>query len=77
MLALVIVQTNNCLDRKLILGQNLCTKRYLEKCLKSTPIVVKIYIFKCLQINGFNGVYNIWVKNKSIEFSVVKKVFRY
>lgn len=58
MLALVIVQTNDCLDRQLILGQNVCTKRYLEKCLRSTPVLVKKSVFNCLQTNGFNGVYN-------------------
>lgn len=43
----------------------------------STPILVEKSVFRCLQINGFNGVYNILVKNKSIDFSVVKKVLRY
>lgn len=61
----------------LILGANLCTKRYLENCFKSTPILVKKSVFNCLQINGFNGDYNIWVKITSIDSCVFKKVFRY
>lgn len=64
------VSTEN-LHQTLILGQHLCTKRYFEKSLNQAPILVKKSVFNSLKINGFNDVYNIWFKNKSIDFSVI------